>query len=70
MIRIKRNILVVTIVLVAIVFYWFQLRPAIVRSQCANEAISKTWIRSVTNDYYRSCLAKQGIRPESLYVGR
>lgn len=41
-------------------FYWFEWRPSIIRADCGKRVLS--------NNAFRLCLAKNGMKPESLFV--
>lgn len=49
-------------------FYWFQLRPHETRRNCEAFAGSKSSNKSIVNNFYRQCLVKNGMEPESLFV--
>jgi len=51
-------------------FYWFELRPNIVRKSCAEESTSKYRYGSMANNLYRLCLVKHLMKPESLFVNQ
>jgi hypothetical protein len=64
-------------VLLICVFYWFQWRPSQVRKNCIGEAEKEqNWTGSAwtlieegeKNNFYRLCLVKNGLKPESLFV--
>lgn len=50
--------------------YWFQLRPNEIRKSCAEEATTKYrgYASRIANNYYRLCLVKHMMKPESLFV--
>lgn len=50
------------------VFDWFVWRPAGIREHCANLAKEEMKTVKGTNNYYRQCVAKNGLKPESLYI--
>lgn len=50
-------------------FYWFQYRPGEVRRSCAEEATKGPGTKKAEDNRYRECLAKHGLKPESLFVG-
>lgn len=58
------------ILLFAFFFYWYQWRPSNIRKTCAEKAMVEKSSRSGRNDYYRYCLAKNKMKPESLFVGQ
>lgn len=70
MIKEKKILLVIFIAGIALLFYWFQWRPNEIRKSCANEATNKyKGYGNIVNNYYRLCLVKHGMKPESLFVG-
>lgn len=68
----KKNTLIAIVVLLlaTALFYWFQWRPSSIRKSCAEEATSKYrgYGSSMANNYYRLCLVKHQMKPESLFV--
>lgn len=47
-------------------FYWFEYRPIEIRRYCAEEA-TKEFRNTQKNNRYRECIAKRGLKPESIY---
>lgn len=76
----KKERLIFTFSLMAVallLFYWFQWRPSEIRKDCVVYAKTNTKdIRprtdtpAVANNYYRDCLARNGLKPESLFVNQ
>lgn len=78
----KKLFLIISIILTLIFlfagsFYWFAIRPAQNRKNCIREAEDKqNWTGSAwthisgteKSDFYRLCLVKKGMKPESLYI--
>lgn len=66
----KKNILIAIAVLLlaTVLFYWFQWRSSSIRKSCAEEATTKTYGLTRQNNYYRLCLVKHLMKPESLFV--
>lgn len=72
----NKKILVISllVLLFAIFFCWFEVRPSLVRKDCEWEIFSNeratysgsTAIRQ--NNKYRQCLIRNGLKPESLFV--
>lgn len=65
----KVVIFIVLLGLITTIFYWLQIRPSNIRKDCANQAMKEYGGRSSRNNYYRLCLTKSGLKPESLFVG-
>lgn len=70
--RFLSEVLLVVLIgsLVLFAFYWFAGRPYLVRKQCAAEAKIRYYPGAMedANNAYRQCVAKKGLKPESLYV--
>lgn len=47
-------------------FYWFQVRPQVIRRNCESTLSGTASARQ--NNKFRECLVKNGLAPESLYV--
>lgn len=61
-------VILLIVATVSFSFYWFNLRPASIRKDCAEKVSTVDESRSRKNNLYRECLAKNGIKPESLFV--
>lgn len=65
-------ILFVTFVLLVIVggaFYWYEIRPSEIRRNCEAYANSQdAWDTEESNNFYRMCLLRNGMAPESMFV--
>lgn len=66
-------ILVTVLTLLVLGFFWFAVRPSLIRKICLEEvkkvaSESKGISNSSANSRYRACLAEHGLRPESLFV--
>jgi len=59
--------ILLSLLLIAGWFYWFQIRPMNIRKSCVNEAM-KSYSEKRRNNAYRICLVKKGLSPESLLV--
>ena len=62
---------VLILIAVAVLFYWFQFRPAEIRKQCLTKLQDyaegkKDLSNSSGNNYYRMCLSKNGMKAEDL----
>ena len=69
----KKHLLILfSCLCIIFLFYWFQLRPNMVRKSCADEVTAKYRGHSFidVNNYYRLCLAKHLMKPESLFVNQ
>lgn len=71
----KLYFLIAVVVFIGLGFYWFQIRPSEIRKICANEAATRyndvrpvAYANNYRNNFYRLCLTKQGLKPESLFV--
>jgi len=72
---IKKNKLALTAVaLLLFLFYWFQIRPTIIRKKCFIEAVSSEkepqtvdYIKESVNFNYKTCIVKNGMKSESVY---
>lgn len=64
----KFLLIVVGLVSVILFFYWYQWRPSEIRKSCAEEATKGGRIKTIEDNLYRECLAKRGLKPESLFV--
>lgn len=71
----KFVLFLVTIVSLATLFYWFELRPSQIRQKCYAFTLEKRDEKINTNNrlsneeannYYRRCFAENGLRPEDL----
>jgi len=51
-------------------FYWFQYRPVRIRRGCVVVFEETGGSLSRKNNAYRRCLAKKGLKPESLVVSK
>lgn len=67
--------LIFTTLIIAVLFYWFQLRPSMVRQKCYSYTLEKREERvnsekpltnKEANNYYRRCFAENGLKPEDL----
>jgi len=65
----KLYILILAIALIGLGFYWFQWQPSETRKSCAEEATKKSGYMG-PNNYYRLCLTKHGMKPESLFIAQ
>lgn len=62
-------LLILLFILVSIIlFYWFQIRPAEIRKSCVEKALAKDVFDDEQNNYYRVCLVKNGLAPDSIFV--
>ncbi len=59
---------VVILLFIVISFYWFELRPGLIRKDCEAYAGSKSSSRIRINNLYRQCLIRNGLPPESIFV--
>ncbi len=57
------------------VFYWFQYRPAQIKKSCLSEIKNKDdepgeFFQNMEhiNNYYRVCLVRHGLKPETLLI--
>lgn len=70
----KRAIAIIIIfVILAFIFYWFQIRPENIRKECEAYVGSKYDLKNSfylkrANNAYRDCLVQRGLKPESLLV--
>ena len=66
----KHYILILVIVFIGLGLYWFELKPNMVRQSCAEEATNKYrgYGSPIANNYYRLCLVRHLMKPESLFV--
>lgn len=64
----RRFVILLAIIGIAFLFYWFQIRPSMIRASCVKEAVSKKDYVAGQNVQYRYCLTRHGMKPESLYV--
>jgi len=64
-----RLIILVILVLVSL-FSWYELRPSYVRKSCLKSALEVQLDNKLdyVNNYYRVCLVKKGLPPESVFV--
>jgi len=64
----------IALLLVAFLFYWFELRPQTIRRNCERLIFSKEMVyfsgsdAVEQNNKYRQCLVKNGLNPESIFV--
>jgi hypothetical protein len=66
----KKEVLIILLIF-GILFFWFQIRPAITRNRCHAYVLhKKEELEKLTNyeanNYYRRCLAQWGLRPEDI----
>lgn len=55
--------------IVLLLFYWSQIRPEEIRKKCEIEATNKgTKSPIAINNFFRQCLVKNGMSPESIFV--
>jgi hypothetical protein len=57
------------LILLGSAFYWFEVRPGLIRSACIESERGKNYTDYQLNNYYRVCLGRHGLKPESLIVG-
>ncbi len=64
----KNKILFVFLTLLVLAFYWYSLRPSLIKRNCYLSALEKaknsdgrTYDQSAYNDYYRLCTEKNGL---------
>jgi len=73
MLRKKKRILIAVGLVIAFLFFWYQIRPSLIRSTCAKETgtkieseysnekrSTKGW-QDIYDLYYDSCLHKKGL---------
>ncbi len=62
----KKFIIIVILVVLAVIFYWFEVRPSQIRSQCDLIAWNRTKEISGDTDYYDwkylQCLHSKGLK--------
>ena len=73
---IKRNfrflvVLLSGLLLIAVWFYWFQMKPNLVRQECTKKVLEAEdepgqLAKSEADNIYRVCLAQRGMKPEPL----
>lgn len=65
---------VIGLLVLAFLFYWYELRPNTIRRNCEWSVFSKETAEYVgedsviQNNKYRQCLIKNGLKPESIFV--
>lgn len=57
---------ILLVLVLAAMFYWFQIRPQVIRRNCESTLSENMSARQ--NNKFRECLVKNGLAPESLYV--
>lgn len=57
------------LIVISISFYWFEWRPSAIRETCVTQARKNDYLQE-SNNIYRECLSKNGMKPEDLYVDR
>lgn len=61
----KVVIIFITLLFIGITFYWYELRPSVIKKDCYNEAKSKEWNldygRERYDFIYKQCLEKKGL---------
>ncbi len=75
-INVKTFLMVSSLFLIGVFFYWYQLRPNSIRKSCAEEVMSGKSKNALTansrsriNNNFRLCLTEHGLKPESLFIG-
>lgn len=61
----------VVVLFIGLGFYWFQLRPSEIRKDCGGKSLEYGKGNSDfgdINNFYRTCLIKNGMKPESMFV--
>ena len=66
----KKGAFIILLIL-GILFFWFQIRPAIARNRCYAYIILKRdepggLTNFQANNYYRRCLVQWGLKPEDI----
>jgi hypothetical protein len=65
----KALLLILGIISIYLLFYWFQIRPSEIRKKCEYDASNKyRYQQKRLNNFYRSRLVQNGMKPESLLV--
>lgn len=62
--------LIVILAVMGAAFFWYELRPSDIRKNCEAYANSQdAYDVDESNNFYRMCLLRNGMKPESMFVG-
>ena len=66
----KKGYVLILLVLIGLLFYWFQVRPSQIRKKCYEIVKAKSRKLLEHNLVYRSCLVENGMKAEDIFPNK
>jgi plastocyanin domain-containing protein len=58
----NKSLFVIILLLIAFCFYWFQLRPSVIKHNCSiDKRVISEWNITRQNAYFEQCLKENGL---------